>query len=340
MLEGKVRYKTVILPTLALFFLSPAVGELISGSAPPSEFFNPIVFLIITSLYGSGAVLMRELARRWGKGYDSLLLLGAAYGIIEEGLTAKSFFDPAWPDLGVLGIFGRWLGVNWVWAEMLTIYHAVYSITIPAVLVELAFPSLSRDRWVRNRVLAGFTALLISVVLFGYFVLTPYRPKFLLCASSLLMVILFIFTAWKLPSDFGKHGFIQLRRPRYFLAAGFLGTLGFFLTFWALPFLLPSPVIVMLFGVLLVLGFAFFVQRYDWGEESDLHRLALISGGLLFFILLAPLQELSKTRVDAPKGMGFVGLAFLIGLILLGWYMKRRNQTRPSIENIGQEKVS
>jgi hypothetical protein len=152
------------------------------------------------------------------------------------------------------------------------------------------------------------------------------------------MVILFTFAAWKLPSDFGKHGFIQLRRPPYFLAAGFLGTLGFFLIFWALPFLLPSPVIVMLFGVLLVLGFAFFLQRYNWGEESDLHRLALISGGLLFFILLTPLHELSETRTDDPKGMGFVGFVFLIGLILLGWYIKRRNQTKPSIESIGQEK--
>lgn len=303
------------------------VGELLSGSAPPSEFFNPIAFLLITSLYGSGAVLMRELTRRWEKGYGSLLLLGAAYGIIEEGLTAKSFFDPPWPDLGLLGTFGRWLGVNWVWAEMLTIYHAVYSITIPVVLVELVFPSYSRKRWVSDHVLAGFTALLMGVVLFGYFVLTPYRPKLLLSASSLLMVILFTFAAWRFPSDFGKHGFLRLQRPRFFLVAGFLGTLGFFLIFWALPFLLPSPVIVILFGLLLTFGFAFFLQRYDWGEESDLHRLALISGGFLFFILLTLLQELSETRVDDPKGMGFAGLAFLIGLVLLRWRVKRRNQT-------------
>jgi len=333
-LESKDHHKTAIIPTFTLFFLSPAVAELLSGSAPPSEFFNPIAFLLLTSLYGSGAVLMRELMRRWEKGYGSLLLLGAAYGIIEEGLMVKSFFDPAWPDLGVLGTFGRWLGINWVWAEMLTIYHAVYSVTISVLLVELAFPSYSREHWVSDRALTGFTALLTGVVLFGHFVLTHYLPKFLPYLSSLLMATLFIFAAWKLPSDFGKHGFVQLRRPAHFLVAGFLGTMGFFIIFWALPFLLPSPVIVMLFGLLLVFGFASFLQRYDWGEKSDLHRLALASGGLLFFILLAPLQELNETGVDNPRGMGLVGLASLVGLILLGWYTKRRSQIGSSIESV------
>jgi hypothetical protein len=69
-----------------------------------------------------------------------LLLLGAANGILEEGLMVKSpFFNPNWVDLGILGSFGRWMDVNWVWAETLTVYHAVFSITIPIVLVELAY---------------------------------------------------------------------------------------------------------------------------------------------------------------------------------------------------------
>lgn len=32
-----------------------------------------------------------------------ILPLGAAYGIIEEGPTAKSFIDPNWIELGILG---------------------------------------------------------------------------------------------------------------------------------------------------------------------------------------------------------------------------------------------
>lgn len=101
-----------ISPAIVLFFLAPAIGELLSGSAPPAEFFNPIGLLLLSSLYGSGALLARELKLIWKKGYVSLFILGAAYGVIEEGLMVKSFFDPGWMDLGVLGVYGRWLEVN------------------------------------------------------------------------------------------------------------------------------------------------------------------------------------------------------------------------------------
>ena len=96
-------------PALILFFLAPAIAELLSGSAPPSEFFNPVGFLLLASLYGSGALIVRELKVRWNKGYVSLFILGAAYGILEEGLMVKSFFDPNWMDLGILGSYGRWM---------------------------------------------------------------------------------------------------------------------------------------------------------------------------------------------------------------------------------------
>jgi len=43
--------------------------------------------------------------------HASLFLLKAAYGVIEEGFIVKSLFAPAWPDLGVLGVFGRWMGI-------------------------------------------------------------------------------------------------------------------------------------------------------------------------------------------------------------------------------------
>jgi len=71
-------------PVLILFLLAPTIGELLSGSAPPVEFFNPFGFVILVSLYGSGALIVRELKIRWKKGIGSILLLGAAYSILEE----------------------------------------------------------------------------------------------------------------------------------------------------------------------------------------------------------------------------------------------------------------
>jgi len=312
-------------PALVLFLLSPAVAELLSGSAPPVEFFNPFGFAILASLYGSGAILARELTIRWRKSYLSLLLVGAAYGVIEEGLMVKSFFDPAWPDLGVLGIFGRWMGVNWVWAEMLIIYHAVFSIAIPVLLVELAYPSQRKEPWVGNRALGGFALLLTGVVFLGYFAMTPYRPPLPQYFSAVILTILFIVLAWKAPSENGKQESTKPHGSGTFFATGLLGTILFFIVFWALPNLL-SPLGVMLLGGLLLFGFARFLKRLKLKGCDDMRQFALASGGLAFLIFLAPLQELDKTRPDNPQGMGFVGLAFLIGLLLLGRRIRRRTQ--------------
>lgn len=312
-------------PALTLFLLSPAVAELLSGSAPPIEFFNPLGFVILASLYGSGAILARELTLRWRKGCLSLFLLGAAYGVIEEGLMVKSFFDPAWPDLGVLGVFGRWMEINWVWAEMLIVYHAVFSIVIPVLLVELAYPSQRRERWVGGRGLGGFAILLAGVVFLGYFAMTPYRPPLPQYFSAVTLAIFFIFLAWKVPSENRRQGSTNSRGLGSFFAAGLLGTTGFFIVFWVLPNLLP-PLGIMLLGGFLVFGFARFLKRLKLKGCNDLHQFALISGGLAFFIFLAPLQELDKTRTDNPWGMGLVGLAFLVGLLLLGWRIKQRTR--------------
>jgi len=138
---------------ITLLVLSPITAELLSGSAPPVEFFNPFSLMVLVALYGCGAIILRELKIRWHKGYGALLVLGAAYGIIEEGLMVKSFFDPNWMDLGILGVYGRWIGVNWIWSVELTIYHSVVSIVIPIVLVELMYPEIRSQSWIKTKTL-------------------------------------------------------------------------------------------------------------------------------------------------------------------------------------------
>lgn len=230
-------------PALVLFFLAPAMAELLSSSAPPSEFFNPIRLLLLASLYGSGAIIVRELKVRWNKGYVSMFVLGAAYGIVEEGLMVKSFFAPEWMDLGILGSYGRWQGVNWVWAEWLTIYHAVFSIAIPITLVELTHRERRNESWVGNKTLAALVVLLGAVTAFGYFGLTGYKPPILQYVLAAATVVALIFLAWKVPSRMGKKGSLQPSRPSRLALAGFLSAASLFLSFMAghtsFPKLLP-----------------------------------------------------------------------------------------------------
>src|SRR4030095_15246535 len=99
-----------IVPVLTLLALSPFIAEMLFGATPLS---NIGALLVIIPLYGGGAVLVCEFARGRDTGWGRVFLLGAAYGIIEEGLIIQSMFDPNIFDAGLVG--GRALGINWVW---------------------------------------------------------------------------------------------------------------------------------------------------------------------------------------------------------------------------------
>jgi len=325
---ASLKARTLRFPSaLALFLLAPAIGELLSGSSPPAEFFTPFGLFMLLSLYGSGAVVIRELRVRWGKGVGSVLLLGAAYGVLEEGLLVTSWFSPNWPDLGAMSVYGRWLGVNWTWAEMLTIYHAVYSITVPIILVELAFPNRRDQRWVGNKLFATLVIVLCAVTVFGN-ILFSYMMKYWTPLPQLLfaaaLIIFFVYLARKLPANWALQGKKMLPKAKGFWAVATLASFAFFLGFYTLPSVVPWQ-LLMLYGLLLVFTMARFLKRYNWQEEAhDIHVLALSSGALSFMILFAVLQELDKTRADITTGMSLVALTAAIGLISLWIKVKRR----------------
>jgi hypothetical protein len=315
-------------PALTLYLLAPAIGELLSSSAPPTEFFNPFGLLILPALYGSGAILVRELALRWDKRWPSVLTLGIAYGIVEEGLMVKSFFDPGWPDLGLLASYGRYFGVNWVWSLALCLYHATISIAIPIMLVELIYPNRRDDHWVGKRGFIGLSILLIVVVIFGFLVLTPYKPPFI---AYLLAIVLTIYLYWKAsrqPRCWAEP--IQSpKRSRLWLALiGFFGVLLFFIITYALP-QAGSPVFVTLFALSALAWGLWRSIRWASGEGAwdDRGRFSLTAGALSFFILLAPIIESDTTRLDDPSGMSIVAVAAAFMLVILRWKIYKRTAT-------------
>jgi hypothetical protein len=53
---------------------------------------------IFVPLYGTVAVLIREITRRTGRGWPTILLLGAAFGLVQAGLIDQSLFNPGYLD--------------------------------------------------------------------------------------------------------------------------------------------------------------------------------------------------------------------------------------------------
>ena len=318
-------------PALALFFLSPLIGELLSGSAPPAEFFNPVGFIMLAVLYGGGAILAREMTHRWDKSWPTLLVLGAAYGVAEEGLMCKSFFDPAWMDSGLLGSYGRWVGVNWVWAAELTIYHAVFSIAIPVLLVSLIFAMQRQQPWVSRRKFYGlFFLWLINGILIFLFI-SPYRPPAFHYVTAIVVTIGLCMLARWLPCPRAVYGqrSKEVAHPIWFLLVGFVGTFALFFLVWVVPRKGIHPLLTIGLMACLVILVGWIVLRLSSGGAwSQKHQLSLLSGALVFFIFLAPLQELDKNRTDNTKGMAFVALAGAVFLLWMARRLKRLNQLR------------
>ncbi len=306
-------------------------AELLSGSAPPVEFFNPFSLLVLLALYGSGAVLIRELSVRWGKGWLTIFVLGAAYGIVEEGLMVKSFFDPNWIDLGPLGSYGRWAGINWVWSLQLTIFHAVFSIAVPILLVELLFPAQRDKLWIGSRGMFGLSFLLLADVLLGFFELTPYRPPLVPYLLAIVAVIVLFLIARRLPVRWAASRTGHVPRPLWFALLGFCATLVFFVIQWLLPEIGVPVSFTLLVSVALV---AIVVWVAQWmsrgGVWTDKHLLALAGGALGFFVFMAPMQEIDNlNRADDTTGMTLVGL---VALLFLVWLWRRvLGRERPHI---------
>jgi hypothetical protein len=319
---------------VVLFFLSPAIAELLSGSAPPVEFFNPFGFILLTILYGGGAVLARELTIRWRKGWITLLTLGMAYGIIEEGLMVKSFFDPNWVDIGILGSYGRWAGVNWVWSIELTIYHAVVSIAIPILLVGLIFPSRRNDTWIGRKTFIGLSFLLGLDVVFGYLFLTAYKPDAIAYIVTVAIAAALVLLGWRLPSRPFTASPFAVKRPFWFWLTGFLGTIAFFLVFWGLPNTVLHPVFTILSGTVLItlIGMAVILMSGNGMLWNDMHRFALAAGPLTLFVLLAPVHEFDAGRTDNPAGMTVVGITALLFLL---WLWRRVRVSRFDLAESG-----
>lgn len=229
-------------PVLFLILLTPGIPEYLSGSSNLSLLaFSPLVFYLFlganVALYGSGVLLIREAMIRWRKGWASVFFLGVAYGIVEEGLALRTLFNPLATQVGNLGVYGRWLGVNWIWTVGLLIFHSVYSIGLPIFLFGLAFPNLKRTSLVSGKgIVTSTVALLISLPVFLLGRVFPglkkktqasgkgigaciialtidsillqsivnYDPGVGLLLFSTLVVVLLVLAARKLPGDFLK----------------------------------------------------------------------------------------------------------------------------------------
>lgn len=132
---------------IALVFTAPLVAEFLLGDIGIRMIG---VVLIMAPMYGGGALLIREVVRRMGLGWSRILVLGAAYTLIEEGFTTMSLFNPDYLHLHghfLSHAFIPALGMGGWWTLFMFNLHTFWSISVSIALVEGLFPAATQKPW-------------------------------------------------------------------------------------------------------------------------------------------------------------------------------------------------
>jgi hypothetical protein len=188
---------------LLLVVLSPLIAEVSIGNLPFSTTgLKAAAFTV--PIYCAGVLLVRETAVRTGGGWPAVLLMGGAYCLVEEGVGLQSLFSPTLYHAARSGV--RVAGVNWGFAALQSVNHAVWSIAVPIALAGLAVPA-SRGRRLLERpalVLTGVVYVMgVGLMVLIHLVSDPHffaSPVLLAGAAVLAALLVVAAVRWPSPA--------------------------------------------------------------------------------------------------------------------------------------------
>ncbi|MFD9903247.1 DUF998 domain-containing protein [Streptomyces sp. NPDC059063] len=146
-------------PVLALFLLAPFVGEFLLGNLTVPELGLGV---LLAPLYGCGALLVREAGRRTGGGWPVIVLLAAAYALMEEGPVDQLLWNDSYAGQDLLHgpSYVPALGTSVELVQAVLALHTVWSICVPIALVEACVPQRRTTPWL------GRTGLAVTGVVY------------------------------------------------------------------------------------------------------------------------------------------------------------------------------
>jgi hypothetical protein len=303
---------------ITLFFLAPLVAEFLLGDFPVTWL---ALVIVLAPMYGGGALLIRELTRRSGRGWPTILLLGVAYAIIEEAFTTQTLFNPDIYGLHAHLLSHAWipsLGIGAWWTLFMLNVHPFWSIGVSIALAEGLFPSpdglypppagpyqsSARTPWL------GKVGLYVAAALFAIGIVyntwytfhhDPFRASHTQFIVAALLVVVFAIAAFllppsaTLPASISTHKILAAPSPWITGSAAFLLGAAVFLT----PILWNWGAVALILAVDLVflLSLWMFSRLSSW---TALHTFSIGAAGALVYTVHA---FISRPIVHAPKGI-------------------------------------
>ncbi|HTP55388.1 MAG TPA: hypothetical protein VML53_01815 [Thermoplasmata archaeon] len=302
-------------PIVCLAILTPGIPEYLSTSSPLLNLVvNPAGFLLGLAInvaqYTGGALLVREAWVRWRLGWPGVTALALAYGVTEEGLGDNTLFNSTGHVDGILGHYGRFAGVNWVWSVGVLAFHVICSIGIPIVILGLALPATRGRSLLGPRgVAAAFAAVAASTGLETAIVWGSDRfwmgaP---LLVGALVVIAVLVAVARFLPRDVGAPTGVQpTLGPRTAAAIGFsVFPVLFVLEYGVGPLGVPSAALI---GIELAVLLLFIeLGRRSIGRQDHDRVLVDLSFGFVLWVAVFGVL----LTVGLPYTLPLVGVAVL-----------------------------
>jgi hypothetical protein len=278
-----------VAPAFALYFLSPFIAEYLLGDFTVAGLAS---LFLLGPMYGAGAILIREVVRRTGRGWPTIVTLALAYGVLEEGLITQSLFNLNYAHHHLLAEgFIPALGIALPWTLFVLTLHAVWSVSVPIALVEGLVPQRRTTPWLKT---LGLTVTTVLFVLGGALITAgSYADGHFWASGPHLLVVLLvvaglIVVAFRLPTVTATvDGTVN---PWLVLGTGLIAGLIFMVNRHFLPAWLSPIVMLADFAVVITLVLRW-AKRTGWGDRQ---RLALAAGAVLTYagnsFLMHPIQ--------------------------------------------------
>ncbi len=270
------------------------VAELVgSGNLPTLLFLNPLIALLFCLLYGPPALLLRELLVRDRIGWPGALVLGFAFGALDEGIVADTWFKPTALNLTATQL-GRVGHVNWNLVANLTVFHTFVSMFISIALAELCFHQSSGRPWLRKRGIIVCCVITLFIAVGEVSTRNKGKVRIVPDHAQRVATLWVIFAAiavalvlprWHIPRSL--HHVPSIKRA---FALGFAWFTVYLLSFFGLIHLAPTlvPVVALALWSIAVAALLWWTGSSQWTRR---HTLLLCAG------VLAPSMVLTSWRI-------------------------------------------
>lgn len=304
---------------LTLLFVTPLVAEYLLGDLPLK--LLPAL-IVLAPAYGGGAILIRETARRTNRGWPTMLLLGAAYALIAEGLVTQSLFNHDYLKMHMHFLDHAYIpawGIGVWWTLFMLNLHTFWSMGVSIALVEALFPAEAETPWLG---LAGDSVVAAVFVLgsCANFGLGLKQNQFVASHAQLLsaagLSVLLVAASFLIPGRRPRFGAGGVPNPWIAGAVAFVLGIGVLYTppMWGWG---AAAVLLALDSTFLVLV-AFIARRTGWSAR---HTYSLAAAGALAYGVHAFTQ---KPLIGGLLWMRISNAVFLALAIWVIWLGARR----------------